>query len=246
MYRIDSLSGYLFGTCLDLDPQERNRLFALFAKPSERAQGILNGRARPVLTQIGATDPVIIKYYRRGGMVKHLVKSLYFRLGKPRPQQEYEMIAHARALGISSPEPLLWAIRGTLFYEAFLVTRLVENHRSFFDVAHQNPAHCQRIVGRVAAQIDLLIRNRIYHRDLHPGNVLIDENERVFIIDFDRATFTCQHPDKLRIAYLKRWKRVAKKYRLPVILTEQLADEIDRRAVRHPIRHCSSGAGVEG
>jgi 3-deoxy-D-manno-octulosonic acid kinase len=143
-------------------------------------------------------------------------------LGKTRPRREYEMLETVRSLGVSSAEPLLWAVKGYPFYRAFLVTRKIEGHQSLSDVGSSEPEHSRGAVEKTAVQIRLLIDNRIHHVDLHPGNVLLDGEGRVHIIDFDKARRVSWGQEKLRDAYVRRWKRAVEKYALPAFMTDQL------------------------
>jgi len=218
---------YSYGTCLDLAPPEAAALFRLFEQPPGRAGGILTGRADPVMADIPGVGGVVVKHYRRGGLVRYFIKDRYLRTGAPRPRCEYEMLETVRSLGISSPEPLVWAIRGRLFYKAFLVTRKIEKHRSLTDIAAQDSALSRSAVAQAAGQIRLLIENGIYHVDLHPGNVLLDGDGKVYIIDFDKARRVGWSRDRLCRAYVARWKRAVEKYGLPGDMTQTLMAGLD-------------------
>ena len=63
-------------------------------------------------------------------------------------------------------------------------------------------------------QIQTLIRHGIWHRDLHPGNVLVDENGMPHLIDFDKARYLKNH-HLLTEKYIKRWARAIAKHHLP-------------------------------
>ena len=43
-------------------------------------------------------------------------------------------------------------------------------------------------MASVIDQISRLIDHGIWHVDLHPGNVVIDQNDRVFLLDFDKGS----------------------------------------------------------
>jgi 3-deoxy-D-manno-octulosonic acid kinase len=221
MTHVDKFGPYLFGAALPLDHGTKERLFHLFEKPTEAAGEGLSGRTEPCLTDLPGVGAVVIKYYRRGGVIRHFNKGMYLRLAKSRPQREYEMLETVRNLGVSAPVPLLWAVRGRLFYRAFLVTRRIDDHRPLSDLGRGDPEHCRSAVRKTAGQINLLIENRIHHVDLHPGNVLLDKEGRVHIIDFDKARRVSWGSDKLRDAYVKRWKRAVEKYALPGYMTDQ-------------------------
>lgn len=222
MTNIEVFGAYAFGTRLDLDNGVKEQLFRLFETPPETAGGILSGRTGPVFAEMPGAGAVVIKHYQRGGLIRHLNKDRYLRIGKTRPRREYEMLEAVRRLGVSSPEPLLWAVRGRPFYRAFLVTRRIKDHRSLSDLGLGEPESCRTAVEKTAGQIRLLIENRIHHVDLHPGNVLLDGEGRVHIIDFDKARRVSWDREKLRDAYVGRWKRAVEKYALPGFMTDQL------------------------
>jgi 3-deoxy-D-manno-octulosonic acid kinase len=222
MTNIGVFGPYVFGTCLDLDEGAKGQLFRLFETPPETAGGILSGRTGPTMAEIPGAGAVVIKHYRRGGLIRHVNKDRYLRLGKTRPQREYEMLETVRRLGGSSPAPLLWAVRGRPFYRGFLVTRRIEGHRSLSDLGPDEAEYCRTAVGKAADQIRLLMKNRIHHVDLHPGNVLLDGEGRVYVIDFDKARMVSWDRGKLRDAYVGRWKRAVEKYALPDFMTDQL------------------------
>lgn len=226
LHGISTFGPYRFSTCLDMDNPARTRLFHLFDKPPGTATGVLSGRQAPVLADIPGVGHVVAKHYRRGGFIRHFMKYRYLNIGIPRPQREYRMMETARSLGVSSPQPLAWAIRGRLFYKGFLVTRRIDEHCSLSELGAGDAVRCRAAVEKVAGQIRLLIDNGIFHVDLHPGNVLMDKRGRVYIIDFDKARRVPWRPEKLQAAYVRRWKRAVEKYSLPTTMTDQLISSL--------------------
>lgn len=210
---------YLLGTDLDLDKKDVDQLVRLFEKKPDLVTEILNGRNSVVRDRI-CSIPAVIKFYRRGGLIRHVMRDAYLKSGQVRSATEYAMLQKARSLGVSCPEPLVWAIRGGLFYKAFLVTREIENQRSLVDLCHDNTDRCSDALHKTTAQVALLIKNRIHHVDLHPGNVLVDNHGNVHIIDFDKAHTSPLSAEKLTAAIIKRWKRAVSKYNLPEIMSD--------------------------
>ena len=223
---INTFGPYDFGTGLDLDPLAKDLLFRLFGTSPGSSSGVLGGRAGPVLADIPGVGAVVVKHYRRGGVIRHLIKDQYFGLGKSRSRREYEMLETVRSIGVSSPEPLVWAVRGRLVYRAFLVTRMIDGARPLSNVEDWDEGSCRSAVEKTAGQIRRLIEHRIHHVDLHPGNVLVDGGGRVHIIDFDKARRVPWRREKLRTAYAQRWQRAVVKYSLPVFMTDHLIKDL--------------------
>ncbi len=218
---------YLMGSDLALEPSDVDHLVRLFEKKPELATEILAGRNAPVHDSLQGM-PMVIKFYRRGGMIRHIMKDAYYRSGTPRSAAEYTMLQKARTLGVSCPEPLVWAIRGGLFYKAFLVTRTLENTRSLAELCLEHPDLTEDALKKTAVQVAILVQNRIHHVDLHPGNVLVDEKGAVSIIDFDKAHESGLSPEILAETVIRRWKRAVVKYNLP-----DMAANVFEGALRH-------------
>ena len=132
------------------------------------------------------------------------------------------MLEAVRRLGVRAPRPVAFAHRGFLLYHCWLVTGEIENHRTLAALSRVDPRQAVSLTGAVAVEIDRLIHHRIHHVDLHPGNVLIDSQQRVFVIDFDKARHTRLDPQDLRKRYIRRWQRAVSKHRLPVELRAAL------------------------
>lgn len=211
---------YLLGTDLDFEKKDVDHLVRLFEKKPDLVTEILNGRNSVVRDRICENIPVVIKFYRRGGLIRHVMRDVYLRFGQVRSATEYTMLQKARAFGVSCPEPLVWAMRGGLFYKAFLVTHEIENQRSLVDLCRDNTDLCLEALHKTAAQVALLIKNCIHHVDLHPGNVLVDNCGNTHIIDFDKAHVSPLSTKKLTDAIIKRWKRAVAKYSLPDMMAE--------------------------
>jgi 3-deoxy-D-manno-octulosonic acid kinase len=226
--RISTFGPYRFGTCLELGQTALEQLCRLFEASPGSAAGLLSGRTGPVLADIPGAGAVVVKRYMRGGLIRHLVKDRYLGIGASRSRREYETLETVRSLGVSSPEPLVWAVGGRLFYRAFLVTRLVPGTRPLSNAEGWDEGACRVVVEKTAGEIRRLIEHRIHHVDLHPGNVLVDEDGGVHIIDFDKARRVRWRREKLCAAYIKRWKRAVEKYSLPQLMADHLVEGLER------------------
>ncbi|MCK5312865.1 MAG: hypothetical protein KAJ62_12185, partial [Desulfobacteraceae bacterium] len=72
----------------------------------------------------------------------------------------------------------------------------------------------------ISDNIIKLIKSSIHHKDLHPGNIIIDKSEKPFVLDFDKAYNFRGSKEELADRYIQRWQRAIKKYNLPEELLE--------------------------
>jgi 3-deoxy-D-manno-octulosonic acid kinase len=215
---IKTYDSYRFGFLHDLTEYHLEHLTKLFKTYSKPVNSVLGGRSSVVFEEINGLGSIVVKYYRRGGLIRYIIKQSYLRWGKTRGQKEYELLQKVRSLGLSAPEPIAFAYRGCMFYKGWLVTAKIKEHQTLADLSFSNENRTLKIMKEVTRQISILIKNGILHVDLHPGNVIVDNHDRVYILDFDKGHLFHGKNASLRNRYLSRWNRAVKKHRLPEIL----------------------------
>ncbi len=114
-----------------------------------------------------------------------------------------------------------WLLRNRecSFTSAWLVTKEIVAARSLAWLSLQDWARARSAMKQLIRDIRTLIGHQIYHRDLHPGNVLVDPEDEIRLIDFDKATRGRINRQALAGRYISRWERAVGKYRLPPALT---------------------------
>jgi len=147
-------------------------------------------------------------------------------VGKTRGQREFELLDLAGSSGIHVPQPVAYAYRGRLFYAAWLVTRSIREPVTLARLSQQDVEEARQVVPAAAEQIGLLIKNKILHVDLHPGNVVIDDSRQVYLLDFDKGRVFRGSREKLKDRYIARWQRAVVNHRLPEILNDALRTEL--------------------
>ncbi len=186
-----------------------------------KQKSILGGRGKIQSTCIPEAGQIVIKNYQRGGLIRYFNKNIHIRPGKTtRPETEFNMLITAGKAGINVPSPLIYVIRGSLLYKAWLITKKIHHCENFADIALKSPEKAVEIFPDISGCINRLIKNRIYHVDLHPGNILIDPDNKHYIIDFDKAFIFKHSMEKLTKLYEKRWKRAVIKYHLPEFISD--------------------------
>jgi tRNA A-37 threonylcarbamoyl transferase component Bud32 len=180
-----------------------------------RPQNTLNGRREAVLADLREIGPIVVKAYARGGLIYHINKERYLRRGKPRCQLAFEFMREAAAVGVNVPEPIAFATLGKRIYRAWLITRVVANHRTFAAICQTDADRAKMLMPAISDNINKLIGAKIHHVDLHPGNILIDDRDTPYIIDFDRARIFFSSKTRLWKKYQRRWDRAIDKHGLP-------------------------------
>lgn len=185
---------------------------------------ILSGRATAATGSLDGFGSIFIKSYARGGVVgKVFLRDRHLGARLSRSQLEFQMLKDVRELNVNAPRPLVWIAERKVLYRAWLVLEELVKTESIISVAERSLDNLETVMQEATRQIRILIRNRIKHVDLHPGNILIDQDQKVLLIDFDKALTVKDSQDKLVDFYIRRWRRAVIKHRLPPILTELMA-----------------------
>ena len=206
---------FQFRSSSELSESQIKKLINCFNAEPEPADSVLGGRTAVKCVQISDIGPVIIKNYTRGGLIRYMIKNTYLKIGKLRCRIEYDMLAQALAGGVSVPEPVFYAYRGSPFYRCWLGTREIQNPVSLAEMGLKDKKRIPEVMHQVIQQVSKLIKIKLFHVDLHPGNVLIDDKGNVFIVDFDKAHLSRVSENGLMIKYIKRWERAVQKHQLP-------------------------------
>jgi tRNA A-37 threonylcarbamoyl transferase component Bud32 len=159
------------------------------------------------------TGRAVLRWYRRGGAVRHLLSERYFGWA-PRPILELGLTEEARRRGIAAPEVLAARVdrlRGG-WYRGAIVTREVPDALTLAAELRRDPADPERtaILTAVGRAVRRLHDRGVHHRDLNATNVLLrrDGDEwTVHFIDFDRADVRPSVGARARAAALRRLAR---------------------------------------
>jgi 3-deoxy-D-manno-octulosonic acid kinase len=230
--RIKTHSSYCFESLFNLSDQQLNYLIKLFNKPTKGADSVLGGRSSVTVDSVPGIGSVVVKHYTRGGFLGNFVKKRYLKWGKTRCELEYELLKKVKNLGISTPELVACSFKGSLFYKAWLVTKEIKNHKTLASLSCTDETLSAAIMEKLVDQVVILIKNNILHVDLHPGNVLVDEDGRVFIVDFDKGGVYLKGKNNLQDRYLARWQRSVIKHGLPEMLIKTMKQGLLEKALK--------------
>lgn len=150
----------------------------------------------------------VLRHYYRGGLVANLSKDQYFYTGleKTRCYRELELLESMFQQGLPVPKPIAGRVsKSGLFYRNDILIEKIPNavdlvHRLTTERLSEAGWHA---IGSLVAKFHLA---GIYHSDLNAHNILIDNDFKFWLIDFDKCENKPQNDD-WQIANLKRLKR---------------------------------------
>ena len=216
---------YLIGGREFLSDEVATRIVQLMRNvPDDAPRGVLAGRGYTGIQNVEGLGRVFVKQYAHGGLLRHITGGSFLCVGPSRSLQEYLMLERVREIGINAPHPMLFVNKGSFLYRTWLFMEEIVNSRNLAEVSRSERTEdvdvLHEAMSKLGEQVLALIAHKIFHVDLHPGNVLVQEGGRVSIVDFDKAREFKGSSERLRELYLSRWRRAVIKHRLSPVLTE--------------------------
>lgn len=174
---------------------------------------LAGGRGAVWAVTLGPGGRGVLRWYRRGGVIRHFVHDRYFGW-TPRPIRELALTDAVIRRGVPAPEVLAARVDRLPggWYRGAIVTREVAHARTFAEELRAHPTGDERaavlqLVGRAVR--DLHDRG-VQHRDLNANNILVardDAGIAVHFIDFDRAEVLRAVSSRVRERELRRLER---------------------------------------
>jgi len=195
---------------------------------------VLSGRGGGFTCECSCGGRCFVRPFRRGGLWGKFVSKNYFTLSgrkdlrSLRPIAELELLEFLALKDIPVPTPIAAGVlfsRTGFVYRAALATTLIPDAKNLLLWAKDTNAQ-ERDMDKLSASSEAagheaarLLRNGVFHRDLHPGNVLVSrEEDRIFLIDFDGASKDVEQTKsdrkKFSIRLIARWNRSLRKHGL--------------------------------
>ena len=150
--------------------------------------GTAQGRGTTLFVEEN-THKWVLRHYKRGGLIGRLLDDqyLYVSAENSRPFQEFRLLHAMRQLSLPVPVPVAAHIqRKGLIYKANLITALIENsvdlHQCLVYESLEKP-----LWEKIGQTIARFHQHQIYHHDLNVRNIMLDKEENVWLIDFDRC-----------------------------------------------------------
>lgn len=132
----------------------------------------------------GGFGRAVLRHYRRGGLIARISSNRYIWRGaaSTRSFAEFDLLSFMHAAGLPVPRPLAAAYwRQGLSYRAAILIERIEGVKP---LAVQWASSDQ---AAVAGAIFSMHEAGVWHADLNAYNILLDEQGKAWLIDFDKG-----------------------------------------------------------
>ena len=137
----------------------------------------------------GESCHLVLRHYYRGGMVGKVVRDRFWFEGveSSRAMAEYSLLARLSEQGLPVPRPFAarMAKQGP-FYRADILIERIRGAKDLVALLKRGPIAAD-IWLRVGQAIRQLHDAGVYHADLNSHNLLLDKDQKVWVIDFDKG-----------------------------------------------------------
>ncbi|ANQ25195.1 3-deoxy-D-manno-octulosonic acid kinase [Vibrio natriegens] len=150
--------------------------------------GSATGRGTTWFVQLD-TMQAALRHYRRGGLLGKLVKDQYWFSGwdKTRSAEEFQLLLTLIKAGVNVPRPIAArVVKSGLTYQADLLSERIPNARDLVSIL-QERSLSEDMYKKIGQEIAKMHNAGVNHTDLNIHNILIDERDKVWIIDFDKC-----------------------------------------------------------
>ncbi|MUK61389.1 3-deoxy-D-manno-octulosonic acid kinase [Aliivibrio fischeri] len=150
--------------------------------------GSAQGRGTTWFVALDKMDAAL-RHYRRGGLFGKIIKDHYIFIGweKSRSYQEFQLLKTLKEAGVNVPKPIAArTIKRTFCYQADLLSEKIPNAQDLVSILQEKPLS-KEMYQKIGNEIRKMHAAQVNHTDLNIHNILIDDNDKVWIIDFDKC-----------------------------------------------------------
>ena len=133
----------------------------------------------------------VLRHYLRGGLVSKLLRDQFFHSAPEhsRAWQEFNLLLDLRREGLPAPRPCAaLTVKSGIVFRSYLITERIKGARDLHQVLTQGPLPADKW-HEIGAMIKAFHKNGVYHHDLNIRNIMLDEHDSPWLIDFDKCGF---------------------------------------------------------
>ncbi|KII81201.1 3-deoxy-D-manno-octulosonic acid kinase [Vibrio renipiscarius] len=202
-----------FDESLIAEEQVKQAFDASYWQDQDKVVGSATGRGTTWFIQLDSMQGAL-RHYRRGGLFGKLVKDHYWFSGwdKTRSAAEFSLLFSLREAGVNVPKPIAArAVKSGLTYQADLLSERIPEARDLVSILQEKPLPAE-IYQRIGLEIRKMHDAGVNHTDLNIHNILLDQQDNVWVIDFDKChqqegdTWKQANWDRLKRSFEKELK----------------------------------------
>ena len=178
-----------------------------FWKMDQQAHSQPKGRGTVYFVKI-QDEPCVLRHYHRGGFVSRLVEDQYLWMGEryTRSFKEWHLLNYMVEKRLPVPVPVAARyVRYGICYKADIITREIPDIESLSDKLLGN-LMTEELWKKIGECIAKFHDQGVFHMDLNAENIHIDQNNQVFLLDFDKGKVS-EPSRRLSDSNLMRLKR---------------------------------------
>jgi len=178
-----------------------------FWKMDKEAQPQSMGRGTVYFVKI-QSQPCVSRHYNRGGLVAKLTLDKYLWMGEhnTRSFKEWRLLNDMVTKRLPVPAPVAARyVRNGIYYKADIITREIPDIESLSDKLLGN-SMTEQLWENIGECIAKFHNHGVFHMDLNVENIQIDQNNQVFLLDFDKGKIS-ESLRRLSDSNLMRLKR---------------------------------------
>ena len=151
-----------------------------------------SGRGQAWFIELGGLSTVL-RSYQRGGLVAKFNRQTYtgWSAEGSRAFKEWRLLSHLIELGLPVPRPIAASFCRMLssivpLYRARILLQRIPNVQTL-DYLLSTTTLDNSVWQSVGACIQCFHQQGVYHADLNANNILLDDEQVVYLIDFDKS-----------------------------------------------------------
>jgi 3-deoxy-D-manno-octulosonic acid kinase len=159
-----------------------------FWEMDKEAQPQSMGRGTVYFVKI-QDQPCVLRHYNRGGLVAKLTLDKYLWMGEhnTRSFKEWHLLNDMVKKQLPVPAPVAARyVRNGIYYKADIITREIPDIESLSDRLLGN-SMTEQLWENIGECIAKFHNHGVFHMDLNVENIQIDQNNQVFLLDFDKG-----------------------------------------------------------
>jgi len=170
------------------------------------------GRGQAWFIEVGGLSAVL-RAYQRGGLVSKFIRQSYIGISaeQSRAFKEWRLLQWMFAEGLPVPRPIAaslcrWPVSFSPLYRAHILLQRIPNTRTLDHILSQHDLEntIWQFIGHTICRFH---KAAIYHADLNANNILLDDMQKVFLIDFDKSKIVNASDSNDSQHVISQWKQ---------------------------------------